>query len=81
MSIIPANFSDVSSLDALAGGLGKWTVAALIISSRLVEGEGGLVTAAFEDWAASAVFGLIAPFLSVKTALEWVKLLNQLTKS
>jgi len=79
LSIIPANFSDVSSLDALAGGLGKWTVAALIISSRLVEGEGGLVTAAFEDWAASAVFGLIAPFLSVKTALKGMKTLVPFT--
>ena len=62
----------IQFLVALAGGLGIWTVAALIISSRLVEGEGGLVTAAFDDWATSAVFGLITPFLSFEAALEWV---------
>lgn len=69
----------IQFLVALAGRLGIWTVAALIISSRLVKGEGGLVTAAFEDRAASAVFGLIAPFLSFEAALEGMKTLVPLT--
>jgi len=72
VSIILANFL------ALAKWLGNWAVAALIFSSGSIEGEGGLVTTAFEDWGSIADW-LHAFGISIETALERVEALVPLT--
>jgi len=53
----------------LAKRLGFWAVAALVCSSRLVEGEGGLVTAALEDWVSAPSVNFAGTF-SVKSTLD-----------
>jgi len=55
---------------ALAKGLGLSSIAALICSSRLVEGESGLVATALDDWVASRT-GLAGGF-TIEIALDGV---------
>jgi len=71
-SRIPANFL------ALSKWLGNWAVAALMFSSRLVEREGCLVTAALQDWIASS-YWFNAGSISIEATLESVKALVPLT--
>jgi len=56
----------------LAKRLGFWAIAALVCSSRLVEREGGLVTAALEDWISSSWWDSAGGF-SVEVTLKKVE--------
>jgi hypothetical protein len=55
---------------ALAKRLGFWAITALVCSSRLIEREGGLVTAAFEDWVSFWSWWYLAGALSVEATLK-----------
>ena len=59
----------------MAKRFGFWAIAALVCSSWLVEREGGLVTAALEDWISSSWWDNAGAF-SVEVTLKKLKILS-----